>query len=225
VGNGASFLSIISGASYNLGAGQSQVVNVRYTPTGASTDSGTISCSGGGGAVINVTGSQLTALQGLTFPSYAGTITAPFTTNSAGYISQSVDVSNSGAAGITNGGQAVFTFNIATAGSYTISASVNAANSSSKSFWLNIDSLPTDPTMIWDVFPYTVGFENRTVSWRGNGGPTAEQFNPQVFNLTAGTHQLIIVGREANVLLGPITISPAATPPSPPQNLHVIAGG
>ena len=126
---------------------------------------------------------------------------------------------------MTSGGQAVYTFTVPTAGAYTVSASVNAPDSSTKSFWVNIDGLPSDPTMIWDVYPYTSGFETRTVSWRGTGTSTADQFSPQVFNLTAGTHQLIIVGREANVQLGQITIIPSGTPPPPPQNLHIIAGG
>ena len=81
----SSFLSIVSGGAYSLGAGQSQVVTVRYTPTGASTDSGVITCTGGGGAQINASGSLLAVLDGLTFPSYGGVISSPFTTN-GGYL-------------------------------------------------------------------------------------------------------------------------------------------
>jgi len=220
-----SFLQILSGGTYSLGAGQSQVVSVRYTPTGASTDTGSITCSGGGGAQVNATGTLLAVLPGLSFPSYSGTVTAPFTTN-GGYVSQAVDVSSSGQAGVSSGGQAVYAFNISNAGTYTVSASVNAPSASSKSFWVNMDALPTDPTMIWDIYPFTSGFETRTVSWRGSNTYTNDQYSPQIFNLTAGTHQLIIVGREANVQLGQITISPYGTtaPPPPPVNLHIIAG-
>lgn len=146
----------------------------------------------------------------LTFSSTSGTISSPFIANN-GVVYQTVDESNSGAAGITNGGMAVYAFNIVTKGNYTISASVNAPNESSKSFWLNIDSMPTDPTMIWDCYPYTTGFENRTVSWRGNASWTNDQYSPTIFSLTPGTHQLIVIGREANVQLGQITISPVAT--------------
>jgi hypothetical protein len=54
-------LKVLSGGTYSLGAGQSQVIAVRYTPTGAATDSGSITCSGGGGTQVNVTGSLLAA--------------------------------------------------------------------------------------------------------------------------------------------------------------------
>jgi hypothetical protein len=68
--------------------------------------------------------------------------------------------------------------------------------------------------MIWDV-PVTSGFVSQTASWRGNGianstspsGLTA-QYAPKVFSLAAGTHQLILRGREGNCQLGTITIAP-----------------
>jgi hypothetical protein len=135
-----------------------------------------------------------------------------------------VDVSSSGANGIASGGQASYYFSVPTAGNYVIAASVNAPDASSKSFWVNIDTLPSDPTMIWDVYPYTSGFETRTVSWRGTGGATNDEFNPKVFNLSAGIHELIVVGREANVQLGQITISSYDAPPPAPTNLRVVAG-
>jgi hypothetical protein len=84
-----------------------------------------------------------------------------------------------------------------------------------------MDVLPTDPTMIWDVYPYTSGLENRTVSWRGGGTATNNQFAPQVFTLSAGTHQLIIVGREPGVQLGRITVAPSTPKPLVPQNLRI----
>lgn len=326
--------SVVSGGSYSLSAGQSQTVTVRFAPGALGSAVGTVTCTGGGGTTVSVSGtgvgkppivsaitqspsdadpvtgglqiysgsvaqysgsasdpnglpltwqwiytvdggpevlvqsgtgtvsttsytyatsdagssyvwklrvsnglataeSDLTVgvktppppAGSLTFQASAGAITAPFTI-SGGYLSQTIDVSNLGQAGVTNGGLAVYTFNISTAGTYTVSASVNAPNSDSKSFWVNIDALPDDPTMIWDNYPYTAGFETRTVSWRGSGGPTNDQFNPKTFNLAAGTHELIIVGREANVQLGQITISPygVVSPPPPPQNLHIVAG-
>lgn len=150
----------------------------------------------------------------LTFASTSGTISPPFVAGN-GVIYQTVDVSNSGAGGVTNGGLAVYAFNIVTKGNYTVSASVNAPNESSKSFWLNIDAMPTDPTMIWDCYPYTAGFETRTVSWRGTASWTNDQYSPKTFSLMPGTHQLIIVGREANVQLGQITIAPVSTPAPP----------
>ena len=74
--------------------------------------------------------------------------------------------------------------------------------------------------MIWDI-PLTSGFEQRVASWRGNGTDVSNQFVPKVFNLSAGQHQLIIRGREANVLLTSFAIQSL---PTPPVNLRVVAG-
>jgi hypothetical protein len=48
--------SVVSGGSYDLAAGASQAVTVRYSPTGAGTHSGTVTFTGGGGATRPVTG-------------------------------------------------------------------------------------------------------------------------------------------------------------------------
>jgi hypothetical protein len=135
-----------------------------------------------------------------TFAATSGAISAPFITSN-GAIYQTAYTS------VTGGGQAVYTFSIATAGNYTVSALVSAPDDSSNSFWVNIDAQPADPTMIWDV-PITSGFASQTVSWRGNGTTTSAQFTPKVFTLAAGTHQLIVRGREANCQLSSFTIAP-----------------
>ena len=154
----------------------------------------------------------------LTFQATSGTITAPFVITSglagSGYISQAIET------GVSNGGQAVYNFTITNAGNYVIQAMVNAANDGANSFYVNIDAQPQDPSMIWDI-TVTTGFEQQLVSWRGNGTDVSDQFVPQIFNLTAGTHQLIIVGREANAQLQSLSI--LQLPPTP-QNLHIIAG-
>jgi hypothetical protein len=152
---------------------------------------------------------NLLASANVSFASTSGTISAPFyVTNGA--------IAQPAYTGVTAGGQAVYTFNISTAGHYVVSVSVNAPSQDNNSLFLNIDAQPTDPTMIWDI-PLTTGFASETVSWRGNGvvsstassGLTA-QFAPKVFNLSAGVHQLIIRGREANNQLGTITIAPTS---------------
>ena len=161
-----------------------------------------------------------TVTPGLTFAAYAGILAAPFfagttvvngATNS--YISQTVQTTS-----ITNGGSASFAFTITNAGDYVIQALVNAPNSGANSFYVNVDSQPQDPLMIWDV-TLTSGFEQRLIRWRGNGTDTADQFVPKVFTLTAGTHQLIIIGREANTQLSSLSILQI---PPPPQNLHIL---
>lgn len=142
---------------------------------------------------------------GLTLGTGSATITSPFVLSN-GTISQPVYT------GVTDGGRAAYTFSLSTAGDYLVSAQVNAPDDSANSFFVNIDAEPTDPTMIWDI-PLTSGLAERTVSWRGNGTFDNAQFAPKVFNLTAGTHTLIIRGREANTQLGAITLVPAATAP------------
>ena len=95
-----------------------------------------------------------------------------------------------------------------------VSVLVNAPSTDYNSLFVNIDAQPTDPLMIWDV-PVTTGLASQTLSWRGNGivsssslsGLTA-QYAPKVFSLMAGTHQLIIRGREGNCQVGTITIAP-----------------
>src|SRR5206468_10135999 len=82
-----------------------------------------------------------------------------------------------------------------------------AANDSANSLYVNIDAEPTDPTMIWDV-PISTATTAQTVSWRGSGTFDHNEFAPKVFSLGAGTHQLIVRGREANCQFGAITIVP-----------------
>ena len=138
------------------------------------------------------------AASGLTFPAGTATLSVPLVLTS-NYISQAVGT------GVTNGGQAVFDFSVTNAGSYVVQGLVNAPNTGANSFYVNIDAQPTDPTTIWDI-PVTSGFQQRFVSWRGNGTDTNDQFVPEVFNLAVGLHELIIVGREANTQLQSLAI-------------------
>lgn len=142
----------------------------------------------------------------------SGTINSPFVATN-GYIYQSVQTTTP-----TSGGSAYYEFTITNAGNYVIQALVSAPNDAANSLYLNIDAEPQDPTMIWDI-PLTSGFEERVVSWRGNGTDASNQFVPKIFNLNQGTHQLIIRGREANVELENFSILQI---PSPPPNLRIL---
>jgi hypothetical protein len=178
--------------------------------TGANPETASLTLSASSGytvgspstATITIASSTVvTSPTALTFAATSGAISAPFiTSNGAIYQTTYASVPSSG-------GQAVYSFSIATAGNYTISTMVNAPNDSANSFFVNIDAQPTDFTMICDV-PITSGFASQTVSWRGNGTTTSNQFTPKVFTLAAGTHQLIVRGREANCQLSSITIAP-----------------
>jgi hypothetical protein len=152
----------------------------------------------------------------LSFSATSGTITAPFVISGGtnGYIYQSAET------GVTNGGRATYSFSITNAGNYVVQASVNAPNASANSIYLNIDAEPQDPAMIWDI-PLTTGFELLLANQRGNGTFDNDQFVPMIYNLGVGTHQIIVIGREANVQLQSLSILQL---PPPPQNLHIVPG-
>ena len=210
--------SINGGAQTNFqsGAGTVPAINYTYaTGTAGKTYVWTLSVSDG----TTTSQSQFTVLveappvatTGLSFAATSGIIASPFV-SANGYISQPTET------GVTNGGSATYTFVITNAGSYVIQALVNAPDSAQNSLYVNIDAQPTDPNMIWQI-PITAGFENRIVSWQGTGTWDNPQFVPEVFNLTAGTHQLIVRGREMNTQLQTISILKTV---SPPQNLRVL---
>lgn len=108
---------------------------------------------------------------------------------------------------LAEGGKAVFTISVPKDGNYVIHAVVNAPSEDANSFFLNIDAQPEDPLMIWDI-DVTTGFEERVVSWRGNGDASSDEFSPKVFKLTAGEHKVNIVGREP-AFLKSISVRPA----------------
>ena len=72
--------------------------------------------------------------------------------------------------------------------------------------------------MVWQI-PVTSGFEPRLVNWQGAGTADAPQFVRQVFTLTAGAHQLIIRGREANTQLQSLSVLKL---PAAPQNIRIF---
>jgi hypothetical protein len=191
--------SITSGGGYSLSSNQTQLVTVRYAPTSAGTHSQSLTFSGGGGTTAGVAGSAWALLPAASFAAAAGTIANPFVADAGGFISQTIET------GVTSGGRAAYVFMVTNAGTYRIDALANAPDGSANSFYINIDSEPTDPTMIWDL-PIAAGFTNRTVSWRGNGTDTSNQFAPKTFDLSAGVHQLIVRGREANAQLAQFSV-------------------
>lgn len=143
---------------------------------------------------------------GLVLAASSATLTGPFQL-SGGLISQSITT------GVTNGGRAVYSLQVPVATNYTISADVLAPSSSANSFFVNMDAEPTT-SMIWDI-PVASTLTSRTVSWRGSGTSSANQYSPKIFSLTAGTHQLIIRGSEANAKLGTVSLTPVSGLVSP----------
>jgi hypothetical protein len=113
--------------------------------------------------------------------------------------------------GASGGGAVTYNFTITNAGSYEIQALVNAPSVNANSFYVNIDGQPQNPTMIWDIMPVTSGFEQRTLSWRGNGSENNDQIVPKIFTLSAGVHQIIFAGREPYTALSSFTLIPVAS--------------
>jgi hypothetical protein len=116
-------------------------------------------------------------------------------------------ISQTATTDLGDGGRAVFTFSVATAGDYLVHGVVNAPDENSNSFFLNIDAEPQE-TIIWDL-ENTSGFEERASNWRGSGDSESNgEFVPKVFKLTAGEHKLIVGGREPAALKS-VAIRPA----------------
>jgi hypothetical protein len=137
----------------------------------------------------------------MTFLVSTGAISKPFVLDNE-YVSQPEQTDE------TAGGKVSFSFMIANAGSYVLQGLVNAPSEDANSFYINIDAPSEDPLTIWDI-EVTNGFEQRLVSWRGNGGADSDEFSPKRFQLSAGQHKLTIVGREAGAELKSVSLCPA----------------
>jgi hypothetical protein len=142
----------------------------------------------------------------------AGLITPPFVVTN-GYVLQPVGTN------LAASGLAVYGVTVSQPGGYVILATVSSPERVS-SLAINIDAEPTSPTMIWDI-PASQEFTNRTVTWRGDGAATNAMPRRQVFNLTPGSHQIIIRGgNDGGARLDRFSI---ARIPAPPGNLRVVA--
>lgn len=134
----------------------------------------------------------------------------------------------------SQGGLATYRFQLAQSGFYQLVAFVKAESHAHNSVFLNIDSEPVNDFMIWDI-DITLGFQSRTVAWRGNGSFEQSEFAPKLFYLDAGEHVLYVRGREANVFLEQFSVQmtennvvpPIIRPPvvvNPAVYLPLLAG-
>lgn len=208
------FFSVVGDSTYSLTSGQTKSLVIRYRPTQRGTHDNLAMFSGGAGTAVQLKGKAYPVSPVLQFYPTDGLVVAPFIVDAvAQTVSQSNEVSDP-----TLGGQFRIGFTATATGSYTVSAMVNAPDSAHNSFYIGIDTFPTEPANVWDVILFTTGYQSRTASWRGTGTFDNPQFSPKTWSLTAGqTYQLIICGREANVGLGQITINaPGPTIPSAP---------
>jgi hypothetical protein len=207
-----SYFSIVGPSTYSLAGGARQTITVRFVPEQVGPASQIVTFTGGGGATASVTGEAKTQVGlGMFFDSTDGELTLPFVTNASNTIFQDVETIDP-----AQGGKAIYTLNIPSTGNYGVGINVLAPADDANSIFVNFDSEPTSPEMIWDI-PVSTTLASSTVTWRSTGG-----LRPKIWSLSAGSHQLIVRGREAGVALGRITIVPVS---SPPTNLRVVAVG
>jgi hypothetical protein len=145
--------SIQSGGSYNLTAGQSQSVTVRFTPSSATSASGTLTFSGGGGASAGLSGT------GVPEPEPAISVTPSSQSFGDVALGASADrtftLSNSG--GKTLSGSASISgsgFSIQSGGSYNLTAGQSQ-------------------TVTVRFTPTTTGGASGTLTFSGGGGASA----------------------------------------------------
>ena len=125
------------------------------------------------------------------FEAESGIITSPFVT-SGGVLRQPNTTS-----ALLSGGRAEYTFTVPEAGTYLISAQVSIPSAGSNSLFVSVDAEPTDPDSIWHVYT-TGGDEERFVT---QGSNTSGNNPIKEFTLAAGTHKLIVRGRERNAVI------------------------
>jgi hypothetical protein len=103
----------------------------------------------------------------------------------------------------SDAGSAEYVFTINTEGVYKMIAMVNASNSASDSFLVQIDNMEA---FIWDLNPtkdraeFDVWREDEVTN-RGNGTYDAPEFDPYTVSLEAGEHSIVISCREKKTKL------------------------
>ncbi len=180
---------ITSGASYSLSSGQVSQVWIRYCPSDANFHTNTVTFTGGGGTTTLVDGHSC-RVNPLSMRAIDGTINSPNT---------------NGNYTLTSGDLAFYMFQITNAGPYMIRATEIAPNTGSDSLLYSVDNIPIDPLNVWDMFD-SASLTNQLMSARGIGSFDTNRFTPLIWNLSAGIHQLVIIGRESGCQLGSIEI-------------------
>ncbi len=155
------------------------------------------------------------AAQDIEIRAEAFQVSAPFAVTN-GYVCQEVETD------LTNAGRAACSFVITNAGTYALLAKLETPSTNGGSFFINIDSEPIEPTMIWDI-PGALGVAERHVSWRGTGTAASNEFVPKTFTLSQGSHELILRGRTGAVRLKSLLLrSSEPARPAPPTGLRIV---
>ncbi len=115
--------SIVSGGAYNLAAGASQTVTVRYSPTASGTHSQNVTFTGGSGTTRPVTGSAYTAPVLAVTPASRdfGTILVGTTSN------LTFSVQNTGGGTLSGSATVPAPFSIVSGGAYNLAAGASQA--------------------------------------------------------------------------------------------------
>lgn len=210
--------SVTAGGSYSLASNVAQQVTVTYNPTVPSgLDSGILTCTGGGGASVNLTGYAY-ALLGMTFYATNGLLS-----NNVYSVSNQFIFDTNAASDPVSGAQAYFYVNVPSNNTYFITASnAIAPNSSQNSYYFVWNTNASEPYNVWDMNPPVGVQTNYNVAWRGFGTASNDQFQPNLWPLTQGTNVLIVSSREDHAYLGQMTIN-AFVPPPPSCTNPVIA--
>lgn len=186
--------TIIGNSTYNLVGGASTNILLKFT-AGLNMAGVMFFTDNGGSPTLDLSGSQF-IINTMSFSATNGDVSGAFS-KAGDYISQPVSTIMTGT-NLNGNGLAVYYFTNTTTGNYVLWTTNNAPSDAENSLYVAIDANPSEPSDVWDM-PVTAGWASGMVSKRGTGTFDTNQFVPMVYsNLTAGLHQLIVVGREPN---------------------------
>ena len=199
--------SILGSNTYSLGADATKIITVRFSPTalGTTTQTATFTGGDGGSASLQEALAPLRQAEVAKRRNRSAKHSAQPAVSERAFYSQfgQHDLQATETADPSQGGEAQYLIQVPTAGDYVVTATVNAPNDGANSLFINFDTLPTSPDMIWDI-PVNNSLTNNVATWRGTGGDT------KTWSLSASMHLLILRGREADVKVGQITVSNTA---------------
>lgn len=128
----------------------------------------------------------------------SGEVSPPFIVRN-GRVGQLVETLNPQA-----GGSLRIPFTVPSDGIYMLRITGQSVSTASNSVFIDINSEPQEAA-IWDI---AVGptVTSHLVSWRGRGTYEESEYSPKLWLLTAGSHTLIIRGREARTWIEHVTV-------------------
>lgn len=210
---------LLGSTSYNLTNGQTATVTVKFAPSSVAAFSQPFVFSAGGGSTNTAAGVGMEAFEpGKVFVATNGQLTGPWSLTSTGAVFQATEIDSP-----ASSGQAMYWVHAPATGSYEVNGYILSPSDANNSCYITFDgaNVEANPnSTIWDMNTNVV-FTWNLAENRGNGAFNADQFNPKVWTLSAGYHQLFVGGREANVYLGALQLT-ALAGPQPPNGLRIV---